>query len=1262
VGGKSSEVTVGYKHYLGEHMVLCHGPIDYISRIQVDERTAWQGQETGGSITVDAEDLFGGESREGGVSGTVDIAMGGPAQGQNSYLVSMLGSTVPAYRGVVSAILRQCYLGNNPYLKKWNFRGTRVNKTTGGATQWNNSKAAIVGSSILVRDATWEYQSAAILTSAPSSVPSSGWDNSGQAPFGQGTGFSAPYPINTEWPHTTGIWLRKTIDVPSSGTISLHGHIENSGYIYLDGALIGSVNAGNAQVSVLQEFTIDLTDLTAGSHELAVYATDDIVSGQNTYFYMEDLTQVDMNPAHLIRECLTDPDWGMGYSSSDIDATSFEAAAATLYDEGLGISLLWDRQNTIDNFIQEIVRHIDAALYVDRKTGKFVLKLIRADYDPESLIVLNESNISKVTNPSRATFGELVNSVTVNYWNSANGKDASITIQDTALVQMQGAVINTTLQYPGFSNGRNAGLAGQRDLRVLSAPFLSCTIYTDATGRDLNIGDTFKFQWSRWQIGEMIMRVTGMAFGDGKTDQVRITCTQDVYTTPTVSVVVPGGTAWVDPSSKPSAFVDSIAFEAPYFELVQQLGEADVNSTLSGKTDIGFVMGAAPRSTSAINGRVWTDAGAGYADTSGFDFCPYAELSADIDKHDTVLSFTGGIDLDVVTIGTWCQIDDELMRVDDVDEGAGEITVGRGCLDTVPEFHTSGAGIFFWDEYSGYDPTEYVEGETIDVKLQPVSGAGVVALSSITPHTVEIAGRPFRPYAPGDFKVNAESYEPDQHYFGELTLTWAHRDRLQQTGGTLADHYDTDIGPEEGTVYRVQGLVSGTVVDEFDDIDAATYAYTPSVTGVSYTVRVHAKRDGVYSYQAPSHSFQYGGDPEDFVDDFNRADGNLEDSEGWTRIGGTAGAAQVVSNALNFTSSTDATAYVGPSYGSPDHFVQAKRPSATGAEWFMACRIQDGNNFVGCRLASTDDGWAVYKRVGGSFTLLGRWQMTSVFKADSVARLEVIGDEYQLIVDGKILGKGSIGTHANTATAGGFICRNNTTPNPAWDDFSFGLVDTFTVPDARTSLLISFDGADEATTATDESAGASALVFNGNAKLDNGQATLGYTTSLLLDGNGDYITMTSRTDHELPVWEDWTVECWVRLDSVNSGLKGVIGKRSGLSTGWQIYLNSGTPRILLWGSSSIDASSSGGALSTGTWYHLAMTQEGSTVRFFVNGVKVIETTRTGLHSVGNTGVSIGRDAQNTGRNPAGRIQEVRIRKGEAVYTADFTPPASPLPR
>lgn len=75
----------------------------------------------GGRIRIDKPDLFGGESREGGIRGDVDVLMGAPGQGPNDYLAARMGGDVPAYRGLCSLVLRQVYLGINPYLKPWRY-------------------------------------------------------------------------------------------------------------------------------------------------------------------------------------------------------------------------------------------------------------------------------------------------------------------------------------------------------------------------------------------------------------------------------------------------------------------------------------------------------------------------------------------------------------------------------------------------------------------------------------------------------------------------------------------------------------------------------------------------------------------------------------------------------------------------------------------------------------------------------------------------------------------------------------------------------------------------------------------------------------------------------------------------------------------------------------------------------------------------------------------------------------------------------------
>jgi hypothetical protein len=140
-----SKVTVGYKYSLGFHLGLCHGPVDAVTQIDWAEKTAWTGNITSnGSASISANDLFGGEKREGGVSGTFDIMMGGSAQTANSYLTTAVGGVQPAYRGVLGLVWRGGYVGNTPYVKPLSVRVRRVLQGWYG-TAWNTSTALIDG-------------------------------------------------------------------------------------------------------------------------------------------------------------------------------------------------------------------------------------------------------------------------------------------------------------------------------------------------------------------------------------------------------------------------------------------------------------------------------------------------------------------------------------------------------------------------------------------------------------------------------------------------------------------------------------------------------------------------------------------------------------------------------------------------------------------------------------------------------------------------------------------------------------------------------------------------------------------------------------------------------------------------------------------------------------------------------------------------------------------------------------------------------------
>lgn len=818
MGGSSKKVTVGYKYYVGMHMVFCHGPIDRFISLKCDDKLAWAGGQSTGQTYINQPELFGGESREGGIQGAVDFLDGGPSQGQNSYLAGKLGALVPNFRGVASIVFRQIYVGLNPYLKKWSAKIQRVHVRQNGLAQWYDGKAAIAQALtpyVEKNSGGWKY----FITSKSNDAnySSSAYDDSawpsGTMPFADRTMYSdvTQYGFNTAVgtliaSQSRG-WYRKHFTVTALYEADLELFIDNLSKVWVNDYLVYEGGSEIDPSKFYGKIYIPSGLLRIGDNVIVVRHDDanDPSPGANNFSYanvgITPYTGADMNPAHIIRECLTDPDWGMGYQDADIDSASFTSAADTLYNERMGMSILWNTQTTIEEFIKVVVKHIDAALYVDRVSGKFVLKLIRNDYDAESLLVLNEGNIDKITDFTRPAFGELTNSVTVSYWDSTLEEGSTITVQDIALAQEQGVTINTSITYEGFTKADIAARVAQRDLKALSTPLVSCTIYANKDASNLNIGSVFKLTWPDYDVVDMVMRVTGIAYGDGKTNRIRIQCAQDVFSLPSIAFVAPPANAWEDPNSLPKAIQKQVAFEVPYMELVQQQGQANVDTVLDGNPQIGYAGIAASRPEgNALNARFYVDSGAGYEDVGMLDFCPGATLDAPMSKSDTTISITGGNELENVVIGSWCQIGNELMKVTGLSDTS--LSVARGILDTVPSEHAQGSPVFFWDAYNEIAPTEYVQSEYVNTKLTTVAGSGTTSLSDAVQLTIPIVGRAARPYPPGKLTINA-SYFPDV-VTGDIALTWAHRDRKQQTGADYIGFLENSIGPEAGTTYTVR--------------------------------------------------------------------------------------------------------------------------------------------------------------------------------------------------------------------------------------------------------------------------------------------------------------------------------------------------------------------------------------------------------------------------------------------------------------------------
>jgi len=921
MGGSSKEVTVGYKYYVGMHMALCHGPVDKLVRIRVGGKKAWVGENSGGALTIDKPGLFGGENREGGVTGRVDIEMGGPTQAQNSYLAAKLGADLlPAFRGVCCAVLRQVYIGLNPYLKDWGWLLQRIRVRSDGTAQWYNEKSAIN---------YYRVDDSYPPISEESVVPFSDWSlvvpEGSQPGVWLALGNSITHNLSKQ-----GVGSAKATSVGSfSGAVSriefnfmlesavagkdsavmnflnssgsaiyqfrpwsaLHGDLPYFGGAALSDTPLIPGRQYSASIVQKEDYTIEFSLLYVGVvGTVTIAGSLSIINGyqiENSYASINPPLVVtkygeivfrqsffdpgldvegyfrDMNPAHIVRECLTDTNWGMGYPESDM-GESFVLAASTLFAEKMGISILWSQQTSIEDFVEEIIRHIDATLYVDRATGKFELKLIRDDYDESSLFVLDQSNISRVEGYSKQTLAELVNEITVTYNSNETGQVETVTLQNLAMIQQQGAIIAATVEYMGFANQAIAARAAARDLKAMSTPLVTATIYAQRDAAALNIGSVFRWNWTETDedgngiATSYIMRVTEIAFGDGVDNTVRIQCAQDVFSLPDIVYVEAEPTEWTNPSVAPLPATPRLVMETPYYEIVRQLGEVDTAAKLSGLPELGYLMVAAGRPAAEINAELQVDSGAGYSEGGTLDFCPCAALDGAIGHLDTTATLRDGVDLDEFADGSLAQIDDEIVVIESIVDGVA--TIRRGCLDTVPTAHADGTAVVIWDGYAASDDVEYVASDEVDVKILTASGQGPLAIADAPVDSVVMDQRAVRPYPPADVKIGGV-YFPGTVVADDLVgivATWVHRDRIQQTGGSVLGWTDGSVGPEAGVTYSAR-LVRADTEAELDastGITGNTVAFTPSYRG-EVRLEVWSVRDALESFQVFSHTFDY---------------------------------------------------------------------------------------------------------------------------------------------------------------------------------------------------------------------------------------------------------------------------------------------------------------------------------------------------------------------------------------------------------------------
>ena len=209
---------------------------------------------------------------------------------------------------------------------------------------------------------------------------------------------------------------------------------------------------------------------------------------------------------------------------------------------------------------------------------------------------------------------------------------------------------------------------------------------------------------------------------------------------------------------------------------------------------------------------------------------------------------------------------------------------------------------------------------------------------------------------------------------------------------------------------------------------------------------------------------------------------------------------------------------------------------------------------------------------------------------------------------------------------------------------------------ANVALLLGFEGSDGSTTFVDESPNPKTVTANGNAQIDTAQSKFG-SGSLLLDGSGDYLSIGNNADFGFGT-ADFTAELFLRRAAGTSGDAPMLDFRTSGSTNGMLYLTP-TTRLLTYYNGSVFGGS-GSAPAVDTWDHIAYARESGTLRAFLNGVQQWSPAMAGDFTTARP-LSIGGNFA-ASSFIQGHMDELRITKGVARYTANFAPPTSAFPR
>lgn len=534
---------------------------------------------------------------------------------------------------------------------------------------------------------------------------------------------------------------------------------------------------------------------------------------------------LDMNPVGAALDLLT-LDWGgFGTPVTSFDQAAMAADANTVYSEAQnghdqGFSQILQSNASAEDIISEILEHIDAIMYEDISSGLIRTKLLRNDYDLETILTLDTRDIVEVRDLSKTTWSETINQTRLSFRDREQEYNTAVAVaQDFGNINWQGRIRSSENTMRSVTSSEGANWIVSRDLSYSNIPLFSCEVEASRKASGLRPGDVVRINYTAgFTMNDLIFRVVKVDLGTTNDPSVKLKLLQDRFATNFGSFAPPTGSEFVQPDTSPKPITSYvIAGNVPYFlatsgedpAAFETTAKYGIAATIPSDTSGGFDVLMTPVSGDFDDAEQIGD-NLAYQPTGTLrnDYLVTVAQNTRRDTGQTLI--VDGLDSREIALlknySSFSQAQDAssmFFMNDEIfiyvgytlrgDGGVEFDVVHRGALDSIPETHSAGSTVFFFNGSSSIT-TGVDAGTTRYIKILDNAVGGSYPEASAVQIAVTSDFRAAKPLLPAYFRVNGVR-NPTSITGTTMTFSWYNRSRLD----TSLREYDSSFSQLEPT-------------------------------------------------------------------------------------------------------------------------------------------------------------------------------------------------------------------------------------------------------------------------------------------------------------------------------------------------------------------------------------------------------------------------------------------------------------------------------